>query len=218
MSDPRERSERVSGCGAGWSATATYDRSIFNIHHCMHLHNSLTLERRVIVIVSPETRLEPRIGERALAHSCVTHRQPLTTTYHHLIICSVIVSLSNMSTPSSPAATASASATSRPNPRQAALLAAEARLRPASSSSSSNPATTSPESAVASASGSSTPPLFQSGGNGASAGTRKWTPTEKEERDCRIKFARLLDRGLVRDNGYRQVADGVEVSLVSPPS
>jgi hypothetical protein len=38
-----------------------------------------------------------------------------------------------------------------------------------------------------------------------------WQPSEKEERDTRIKFSRLLDRGLVRDNGYKQVAEGVEV-------
>jgi hypothetical protein len=39
-----------------------------------------------------------------------------------------------------------------------------------------------------------------------------WTPTEKGDRETRKEFARLLDRGIVRDNGYRDAAAAVEVS------
>ncbi|WWD07802.1 hypothetical protein V865_005906 [Kwoniella europaea PYCC6329] len=40
-----------------------------------------------------------------------------------------------------------------------------------------------------------------------------WVPTEKEDRDTRIKFSRLLDRGIVRDNNYKDSADAVETLL-----
>ncbi|WVQ97990.1 hypothetical protein IAU59_005110 [Kwoniella sp. CBS 9459] len=51
-------------------------------------------------------------------------------------------------------------------------------------------------------------------GAGASAsGANEWRPSEKEDRELRIKFGRLLDRGIVRDNGYRQSADAVETLL-----
>ncbi|OCF76808.1 hypothetical protein I204_02513 [Kwoniella mangroviensis CBS 8886] len=41
----------------------------------------------------------------------------------------------------------------------------------------------------------------------------RWVPTEKEDRDTRIKFSRLLDRGIVRDNNYKDSADAVETLL-----
>ncbi len=36
-------------------------------------------------------------------------------------------------------------------------------------------------------------------------------PKEKDDRESRLQFGRLLDRGIVRDNGYRQSAEAVEV-------
>lgn len=39
-----------------------------------------------------------------------------------------------------------------------------------------------------------------------------WEPTEKGDKNKRFEFTRLLDRGVVRDNGYRQAAECVEVS------
>jgi hypothetical protein len=63
--------------------------------------------------------------------------------------------------------------------------------------------------------GSSPGGLFN-GGPGLT-GTRSppvvaWTPTEKGDRETRKEFLRLLDRGIVRDNGYRDAAAAVEVS------
>ena len=76
--------------------------------------------------------------------------------------------------------------------RSAALLAAEARLKGLS-----NPGTTSP----------SPPPPSQTPKEEA------WTPpTDKQERELRIQFARALDRGIVRDNNYQTSATCVEVS------
>ncbi|WWC86995.1 uncharacterized protein L201_001877 [Kwoniella dendrophila CBS 6074] len=42
---------------------------------------------------------------------------------------------------------------------------------------------------------------------------QNWRPTEKEDREIRIKFMRLLDRGIVRDNNYANSADAVETLL-----
>ncbi|OCF37404.1 hypothetical protein I316_00525 [Kwoniella heveanensis BCC8398] len=51
--------------------------------------------------------------------------------------------------------------------------------------------------------------------NAAASGSGRtaWIPSEKEDRELRIKFGRLLDRGIVRDNGYRQSAEAVETLL-----
>jgi hypothetical protein len=48
------------------------------------------------------------------------------------------------------------------------------------------------------------------------AGEKPWVPTEKENTETRREFARLLDRGIVRDNGYREAATAVEVSGMCP--
>ncbi|KAI9636479.1 uncharacterized protein MKK02DRAFT_45185 [Dioszegia hungarica] len=103
----------------------------------------------------------------------------------------------------------------KPNPREAALLAAEARLgRPSVQSAAAASSSTPTVAPGPKAAGASTPPLFRSGSSSTGTAANKWTPTEKEEKECRIKFARLLDRGLVRDNGYRQVAEGVETLIL----
>jgi hypothetical protein len=38
-------------------------------------------------------------------------------------------------------------------------------------------------------------------------------PTEKQDEETKRNFGRLLDRGIVRDNGYKQSAEAVEVSI-----
>ncbi|WVQ74123.1 hypothetical protein IAR50_003714 [Cryptococcus sp. DSM 104548] len=85
------------------------------------------------------------------------------------------------------------------NPREAALAAAQARLsQPApddGGAASAAPATA--------ASPSGTRPLFD-------PATRF---TGKEERELTIKFNRLLDRGIVRDNGYKESAEAVETLI-----
>ncbi|KAK4684523.1 hypothetical protein P7C73_g5654, partial [Tremellales sp. Uapishka_1] len=73
--------------------------------------------------------------------------------------------------------------------REAALAAAEARLRGEP-----NPGVPPP------------PPA-----------PKPWEPTEKGDRDTRLQFGRLLDRGIIRDNGYRVSAEAVEVSTVLIP-
>lgn len=103
----------------------------------------------------------------------------------------------------------------RPDPRAAALAAAEARTRALGQPAPSSPSATGSASAAGAGGGPAgglfRPPNAASSSSSNTTGTR-FSPTEKEERDTRIKFSRLLDRGLVRDNGYKQVADGVEVS------
>lgn len=73
--------------------------------------------------------------------------------------------------------------------RAAALAAAEARLRgdPSSSSSSSSP----PK------------PVMPA-----------WQPSEKSDAEKRKEFTRLLYRGIVRDNGYKQASECLEVSRI----
>lgn len=39
------------------------------------------------------------------------------------------------------------------------------------------------------------------------------TFTDKEERELKLKFGKLLDRGIVRDNGYKESAEAVETLL-----
>lgn len=40
-----------------------------------------------------------------------------------------------------------------------------------------------------------------------------WTPpSEKEDASAKRELGRLIDRGIVRDNGYKQAAEAVEVS------
>ncbi|ODN86324.1 hypothetical protein L198_07343 [Cryptococcus wingfieldii CBS 7118] len=85
-------------------------------------------------------------------------------------------------------------------PREAALAAAEARLNPPPQTSDAA-AQAAPASASASPSG--TRPLF------APAPRH----TEKEERDLTIKFNRLLDRGIIRDNSYQDAAEAVETLI-----
>jgi hypothetical protein len=77
-----------------------------------------------------------------------------------------------------------------PNPRLAALAAAEARLKNAS-----NPAEVDiPEVPV----------------------EEKWEPpSEEEDRTRKRELARALDRGIVRDNGYRECSDCVEVGCIT---
>ncbi|ORY30409.1 hypothetical protein BCR39DRAFT_529774 [Naematelia encephala] len=82
-----------------------------------------------------------------------------------------------------------ASASSPAAHRLAALRAAEARLKGASS-----PSSISEEPA----------PKVE----------EVWIqPSEKEDASKKKEFARLLDRGIIRDNGYEQGAVCVEVSL-----
>ena len=78
--------------------------------------------------------------------------------------------------------------------RFAALAAAEARLRGEPSNSETDPGTAlKPKEEV-------------------------WTgPDEKIDRETRLKFGRLIDRGIVRDNGYRQSAEAVEVGRYEQP-
>lgn len=111
--------------------------------------------------------------------------------------------MSDSSTPQAPSA--------RPaDPRAAARAAALARFAtpgsPSASTSTSAATVAQPAAAGAAAGESASPSVFRA------ATPNTFQPTEKEERDTRIKFSRLLDRGLVRDNGYKQVAEGVEVS------
>ncbi|TYJ51818.1 hypothetical protein B9479_007594 [Cryptococcus floricola] len=75
-------------------------------------------------------------------------------------------------------------------PREAALAAAQARLNP-------------PPAPPAPAPPSGPRPLF------APAPRH----TEKEERDLVLKFNRLLDRGIIRDNSYQDSADAVETLI-----
>jgi len=42
-------------------------------------------------------------------------------------------------------------------------------------------------------------------------------PTEKEDAESTRALRRLLDRGVIRDNGYRQSADAVEVGFFLDP-
>jgi hypothetical protein len=73
--------------------------------------------------------------------------------------------------------------------RAAALAAAEARLK-----------------------GSPSPAELEEAANAPKV--EQWKqPSEKDDIEAKRALARLIDRGIVRDNGYRQSADAVEVSL-----
>ncbi|ODO08977.1 hypothetical protein I350_02569 [Cryptococcus amylolentus CBS 6273] len=85
-------------------------------------------------------------------------------------------------------------------PREAALAAAQARLNPPPQA---NDAAAPAAPASASAPPSGTRPLF------APAPRH----TEKEERDIILKFNRLLDRGIIRDNSYQDSAEAVETLI-----
>lgn len=37
---------------------------------------------------------------------------------------------------------------------------------------------------------------------------------DKEERELKLKFGKLLDCGIVRDNGYKESVEVVEVGLI----
>ena len=76
-----------------------------------------------------------------------------------------------------------------PNPREAALAAAEARLKKLQAPTTDQPNVPAKE---------------------------VWVqPSEQEDMQARIAFARLLDRGIVRDNNYQQSFIAVEVSDTS---
>lgn len=94
--------------------------------------------------------------------------------------------------------------------RAAALAAAEARLRPAIDPAS--PIDASAGASVPEGSGISTPTRSGLFSGAASSSVKKWEPTEKEDRETRLMFSRLLDRGIVRDNGYKDAATCVEVN------
>ncbi|ORX38855.1 hypothetical protein BD324DRAFT_577259 [Kockovaella imperatae] len=84
--------------------------------------------------------------------------------------------------------------------REAALAAAEARLKGPSTSQATNDA---------SSSGSGPGLMTQ-----PSTSRPSWTkPSEKQDLETRRNFARLLDRGIVRDNGYKQSAEAVETLI-----
>jgi hypothetical protein len=78
------------------------------------------------------------------------------------------------------------------------LAATEARLGPVSPSAPARPS----------------PPLSKTNaGRAAAYRAAQFTlPTEHEDREKRLEFGRLLDRGIVRDNSYKVTADAVEVS------
>ena len=94
--------------------------------------------------------------------------QPSINPYHHPLL----YTMSNARTP---------------NPRLAALAAAEARLKSANNP----PEEVTPEIPV----------------------EEKWEPpSEEEDRTRKRELARVLDRGIVRDNGYKDASECVEVS------
>ena len=104
-----------------------------------------------------------------------------------------------------------------PAHRLAVLVAAEARLRGDQPS----PDTLSPDASTLDPSTSTAPsPSLTTNGQVGREGLTKqesWNGLdEKEDRELRIKFGRLLDRGIVRDNGYKQSAEAVEVSPIHP--
>lgn len=114
----------------------------------------------------------------------------------------------------------SAQSQPRAGVREAALAAAQARLNPppsydASSAYASN-------SAVA---GGAAPQATMNNGSTVSGQIPLSSPpgsrvsprpsfTDKEERELKLKFGKLLDRGIVRDNGYKESAEAVEVGLI----
>lgn len=113
----------------------------------------------------------------------------------------------------------SAQSQPRAGVREAALAAAQARLNPppsydASSAYASN-------SAIA---GGAAPQATMNNGNTVSGQIPLSSPpgsrasprpsfTDKEERELKLKFGKLLDRGIVRDNGYKESAEAVETLL-----
>ncbi|WVR04584.1 hypothetical protein IAU60_001592 [Kwoniella sp. DSM 27419] len=123
----------------------------------------------------------------------------------------------------------------RPDPRATAraavLAAAEARLRPpptydsVSKDPSSDPAPLSPPATPTSPSSPSAsvePVSLIAQARAAHlarmgvtfpAPPTPWQQSDKEDRELRLKFGRLLDRGIIRDNGYKQSADAVETLL-----
>ncbi|KAK8847349.1 hypothetical protein IAR55_005206 [Kwoniella newhampshirensis] len=119
----------------------------------------------------------------------------------------------------------SGGSTAKPDPRAearaAALSAAEARLRPPPSYdtvvSSSVSTSTAPISCSSGTTASPNPnsnPLFAGGRTIPSqAAVDNWRSSDKEDRELRLKFGRLLDRGIVRDNGYKQSLEAVETLI-----
>ncbi|WWD21439.1 hypothetical protein CI109_105924 [Kwoniella shandongensis] len=100
----------------------------------------------------------------------------------------------------------------RTEARAAALAAAEARLRPPPSY---DAIAVDPESSTSTSSpgaSQSSNPLF-GGGRTSALPVDNYKPTEKEDRELRVKFGRLLDRGIVRDNGYKQSLEAVETLI-----
>ncbi|RSH92066.1 hypothetical protein EHS25_008478 [Saitozyma podzolica] len=112
-------------------------------------------------------------------------------------------------------ASASASASSSAIPASTSSIPPSGTLLSGASSPGSGPGTSTPT-----LRGDSSPGGVFDGARGlaGAAGTRSppvsaWTPTEKGDRETRKEFARLLDRGIVRDNGYRDAAAAVETLL-----
>ncbi|OXM77084.1 hypothetical protein C364_05600 [Cryptococcus neoformans Bt63] len=111
----------------------------------------------------------------------------------------------------------SASSQPRLSVREAALAAAQARLNPppsydSSSTYASNPAVTGgvvPQAATNGGSSVAEQAPF-SPGSRASPGPAL---TDKEEKELKLKFGKLLNRGIVRDNGYKESAEAVETLL-----
>ena len=99
--------------------------------------------------------------------------------------------------------------------RAAALAAAEARLRPPNPPTSPTDPSTSTSNTNTSGPSSTTPSTTTAGG-AANAKIDKWQPSEKGDGEKRKEYQRLLYRGVVRDNGYKQASECVEVSPPFP--
>lgn len=112
----------------------------------------------------------------------------------------------------------SASSQSRLSVREAALAAAQARLNPppsydSSSTYASNPAVTGGVVPQAATNGGSSVAEQAPFSPGSRASPRP-ALTDKEEKELKLKFGKLLNRGIVRDNGYKESAEAVEVGLI----
>lgn len=102
--------------------------------------------------------------------------------------------------------------------REAALAAVQARLNPppsydSSSAHASNPGVSGAAPQAATNNGSTVAEQTPFSPPGSRASPRP-TFTDKEERELKLKFGKLLDRGIVRDNGYKESAEAVEVGLI----
>ncbi|WWC59358.1 uncharacterized protein I303_101910 [Kwoniella dejecticola CBS 10117] len=149
-------------------------------------------------MASPATSLTPA-ARRAAALAAIEARIRPPPSYDEV------------AQPDNPSDSGSASTLEQPSlsaPLQASTAAAAASIAsPAANSRTRPQGGTTPAALAAEAralAGSSTP---------SRQAESAWRPTEKEDRDTRIKFSRLLDRGIVRDNNYIESADAVETLL-----